>query len=216
MSEDQYLVTLSPAEGLFRDRASKFIAYARPARSEAAALATVEEIRKLHPKCNHHCYAYRIGEGKDRYRANDDGEPSGSAGRPILGQIDSRGLSDTVVIVARYFGGTKLGVPGLINAYKTAAALALDDCQTGFRQLVNTIELQFDYKLMSPVMNAISRLNLEMQEQNFTESASLKLDLPRSQTASLIQQLKAFIAGVYLEEVTEDFEIDGLTIVEQG
>ena len=211
---DQYAIISGPGEGLFRDRGSKFLGYARPVRSEAAALEVVEEIRKLHPKCNHHCYAYRIGEGQDRYRANDDGEPSGSAGRPILGQIDSNGLSDTVVVVARYFGGTKLGVPGLINAYKTAAALALEVAPKGERQLTNLIEIRFEYGLMSQVMNAINRLDLEMLSQDFTDAAKIQLELPRSQTADLLRRLRAYIAGVYLEEVDEDFSLAGLEIVQ--
>lgn len=209
---DQYAVITGVGEGLFRDRASKFLGYARPVRSEEEALEVVEEIRRMHPKCNHHCYAYRIGEGQDRYRANDDGEPNGSAGRPILGQIDSQGVSDTVVVVARYFGGTKLGVPGLINAYKSAAVLALEAAPRGNRQLTTPIEIQFEYALMSPVMNALNRLELEMLSQDFTDSAIIRLELPRSQTAALLRQLKAYIAGIYLEEVDEDFSLEGLEI----
>ncbi|MEO0626808.1 MAG: YigZ family protein [Bacteroidota bacterium] len=210
--EDQYRVLTSPGEAIFRDRGSKFLGFAIPVRSEEAVMQALDDIRKLHPKCNHHCYAYRLGEGQDRYRANDDGEPGGSAGRPILGQIDSRGLSDVLVVVARYFGGTKLGVPGLINAYKTAAAEALDTGQSDYRKLVTPVVLTFGYELMSPVMNALNRLELDMVEQDFGETATISIALPRSQTSDLLRRLKAYVAGVYLEEVDEEFEVEGLDI----
>lgn len=176
-------------------------------------MEALDDIRKLHSKCNHHCYAYRLGEGQDRYRANDDGEPSGSAGRPILGQIDSRELSDVLVVVARYFGGTKLGVPGLINAYKTAASAALDVGHIDFRKLVTPVDITFGYELMSPVMNALNRLDLNMVEQDFSETARILIELPRSQAADLLRKFKAYVAGVYLEEVDDDFTIDNLQII---
>ncbi|MEM8583083.1 MAG: YigZ family protein [Bacteroidota bacterium] len=203
----------SPGEAIFRDRGSKFLGFAIPVRSEEAVMEALDDIRKLHSKCNHHCYAYRLGEGQDRYRANDDGEPSGSAGRPILGQIDSRELSDVLVVVARYFGGTKLGVPGLINAYKTAASAALDVGHIDFRKLVTPVDITFGYELMSPVMNALNRLDLNMVEQDFSETARILIELPRSQAADLLRKFKAYVAGVYLEEVDDDFTIDNLQII---
>ncbi|MEM6396035.1 MAG: YigZ family protein [Bacteroidota bacterium] len=209
---DSYKVLTHTGEAIFRDRGSKFLGFAIPVRSEEEAMTAWAEIQKAHPKCNHHCYAYRIGEGQDRYRANDDGEPNGSAGRPILGQIDSRGLSDVLVVVARYFGGTKLGVPGLINAYKTAASDALDNGQSGIRRLVTPVKISFGYELMSPVMNALNRLEIEMVEQDFAETARIKIELPRSEAADLLRKFKAYVAGVYLEEVGEEFTIDNLEI----
>src|SRR5690606_2431913 len=109
----------------FKDRGSKFLAYAFPINDEQELKGKLKELKALHPKAGHHCYAYRLGLDGNQYRANDDGEPSGSAGKPILGQIDSAGVTNVLVVVVRYFGGTLLGVPGLINAYKTATAEAL-------------------------------------------------------------------------------------------
>src|SRR5262252_8044704 len=125
MDADYYntIEKLSVAE--FKDRGSKFIAYTFPIVNINDFKTRLEEIKKEHPKATHHCFAYRLGIGGNNYRVSDDGEPSGTAGRPILGQIDSKELTDVLVIVVRYFGGTLLGVPGLINAYKSSAALAL-------------------------------------------------------------------------------------------
>src|SRR6266480_952803 len=126
MTELQFYSTIEkPALAEFKDRGSKFIAYAFPISSVEAFKEKLNAIKKDHPKATHHCFAYRLGLDKNNFRLSDAGEPSGTAGKPILGQIDSRNLTNTLVIVVRYFGGTLLGVPGLINAYKSAAALAL-------------------------------------------------------------------------------------------
>jgi uncharacterized YigZ family protein len=209
---DQYLIPAGPAAGEFRDRGSKFIAVLRHVRTEAEAQTAVEEQRKAHPKCNHHCYAYRLGPGQDRYRANDDGEPSGTAGKPILGQIDKAGLSDVIIIVSRYFGGTKLGTSGLINAYRAGALAAVEAAETTWQPLTRSLLLRFGYDLMSPVMSALSQLGIEMAEQDFAESATVRLELPRSTVPAKVRELKAAVAGVYLEEVDEDFRIEGLEL----
>ena len=210
--EDRYPVPARPAQGEFRDRGSKFVAYLRPVRTEAEALAAVDDQRRAHPKCNHHCYAYRLGQGADRWRANDDGEPSGTAGKPILGQIDKAGLSDLIIVVSRYFGGTKLGTSGLIQAYREAALLALQETESTMRLLTDTVVLQFGYELMTPVMSALSQLELAMADQDFGAQAEVRLALPRSTTADTLRTLKATIAGVYPEEVDADFTVPGLTI----
>ncbi|MTB50108.1 YigZ family protein [Lewinella sp. W8] len=209
---DQYLIPAGSSSGEFRDRGSKFVAELRHVRTEAEALAAVEEQQKAHPKCNHHCYAYRLGPGRDRYRANDDGEPSGTAGKPILGQIDKAGLSDVVIIVSRYFGGTKLGTSGLINAYRAGAVAALEAVETTWQPLTRSVILRFGYELMSPVMSALSQLGLEMAEQDFGNTATVRLELPRSTVPARLRELKAAVAGVYLEEVDEDYEVEGLDV----
>ncbi|MCP9236398.1 YigZ family protein [Lewinella sp. JB7] len=209
---DQYVVPAGPAEGEYRDRGSKFVAALRPVLTEAEALEAVDTQRLAHPKCNHHCYAYRLGEGTDRWRANDDGEPSGTAGKPILGQIDRAGLSDVVIVVSRYYGGTKLGTSGLINAYREAARLAIGAGSTTIRTVTTRIELRFGYDLMGPVMSALDQLNLEMAEQEFVETARVSLDLPKSTVPATLRELKATIAGVYVEEVDEDYTVSGLEI----
>ena len=127
--KDTYNTITAASEGLFTDRGSKFIAYAFPIKSEEEIKEYLEEIKKEHWKARHHCYAWRLGIDGNTYRANDDGEPSGTAGKPILGQLDSFEITDTLVVVVRYFGGTKLGVGGLINAYKSAAIDALQQVE---------------------------------------------------------------------------------------
>ena len=209
---DAYHIPAGPAEGEFRDRGSKFVAALEHVRTEEEALAVVERQAKIHFKCNHHCYAYRLGPGPDRWRANDDGEPSGTAGKPILGQIDRVGLSDIVIVVSRYWGGTKLGTSGLINAYREAAREALEAVATGVQPLTTRVRLAFGYALMSPVMSALSQLGLEMAEQDFTETAVVVLELPRSTVPGTLRELRAAVAGVYVEEVDEEFEVAGLEI----
>ncbi|MEO0334553.1 MAG: YigZ family protein, partial [Bacteroidota bacterium] len=157
MAQDFYQIPASSSVGEFRDRGSKFLAVLRHVRTEEEALEVVEEQRKAHPKCNHHCYAYRLGPGQDRWRANDDGEPSGTAGKPILGQIDKAELSDIIIVVSRYFGGTKLGTSGLINAYREAALAAISTVEVGVQPLTKSVALHFGYELMSPVMSALSK-----------------------------------------------------------
>ena len=126
---DTYSGIAAPAEGLFKDNGSRFIAFAYPVETEAQVKEIVQSLKKEYHDARHHCFAYRLGYKGDVWRASDDGEPSGSAGRPILGQIDSLGLSDVLVVVVRYFGGIKLGIPGLIRAYKTSTADALGKAQ---------------------------------------------------------------------------------------
>ena len=210
--QDTYQIIDSIGTGEFRDRSSKFLGFAHPVRSEAAALEVVEDYKKLHHKARHWCYAYRIGPDQNRFRANDDGEPSGTGGRPILGQIDKLGVSDTVVVVVRYYGGVKLGTSGLINAYREGAALALAEANVRDRVLTHQIEVGFTYELMGKVMNALSSLELEMISQDFDANPSLIIEVPRSEAAPTIKELMARIGEVYLEEVDEEFTVEGLRI----
>src|SRR3984885_2618868 len=146
MPEQEIYYTIEKsAQAEFKDRGSKFIAYACPVRNIEEFKERLAEIKKQHPKATHHCLAYRIGLDGNTYRASDDGEPSGTAGRPILGQIDSKELVNVMVVVVRYFGGSLLGVPGLINAYRSAAALALQMTPIVQRQVEKECSLQFDY-----------------------------------------------------------------------
>ena len=209
---DFYTIPAGPGSGEFKDRGSKFVGELRHVRTEAEALAVVEEQARLHHKCNHHCYAYRLGPGTDRWRANDDGEPSGTAGKPILGQIDKAGWSDVVVVVSRYWGGTKLGASGLINAYREAARLAVAATTEALQPLTGTVELVFGYELMTPVMSALSHLGLSMAEQDFGTTARVRLELPRSTVAETVRQLKAAVGGVFPAEVDEEYAVPGLTV----
>jgi len=157
------------ATGEFRDRGSKFIGYAIPISSEEDIKARVAEIKTEHPKAGHHCFAFRLDVEKKVYRANDDGEPSGTAGKPILGQIDSKGLSKVIVIVVRYWGGTKLGVPGLINAYRTAAQEALSNADIVEQEIEAYFKLSFQYELMNEVMRMVKADKWKIRDQLYEE-----------------------------------------------
>ena len=210
--KDTYRTLLELSTGEFRDRGSKFLAYAYPVYSEEEWQEKLEEVRKAHPKARHHCYAYRLGLDGNNFRANDDGEPSGTAGRPILGQIDSFGLANVIIIVVRYFGGTLLGASGLITAYKSSAADALGKATIIEKTVEDIYRIQFDYALMSPVMNTIKKLDLEMVSQDFGNIGIIDVAIRQSETASTLRQLKAGIAGVFLEEVDQMDKIEGLEI----
>jgi uncharacterized YigZ family protein len=165
LNKDYYFTIDQDAMAEFKDRGSRFLAYTFPINSIDAFKKRLKEIKADHPKAVHHCYAYRIGIDGNNFRAVDDGEPSGSAGRPILGQIDSRQLTNLAIIVVRYFGGTLLGVPGLINAYKTASSLSLQVIPIVQRPVEKIYKLRFDYTLMNEVMMVIRKYNCSIQEQ---------------------------------------------------
>ena len=156
---DSYYTIEKAGAAEFKDRGSRFIACAFPLTSKEAFKTILQNIKSEHPKATHHCFAYRLGFDKTDFRSSDDGEPSGTAGRPILGQIDSRDLTDTLIIVVRYFGGTLLGVPGLINAYKTAASYVLQVTPVVQKQVEVFYALQFDYTTMNEVMTTIKLFN---------------------------------------------------------
>jgi uncharacterized YigZ family protein len=212
LKKDTYHTIESPTYGLYKEKGSKFEAYAYPVETEKEISEALQEVRKLHPKARHHCYAYRLGLDKTQFRANDDGEPSGTAGRPILGQLDSYGVTNTLVVVVRYFGGTLLGASGLIRSYRSAAADALEQASILEKQVKDYYRIAFTYQLMSPLMNAIKKLELDMVEQNFTESPSLDLAIPQSEVQEKILHLKAQVGNRHLEEVDEQTEIPDLNI----
>jgi uncharacterized YigZ family protein len=153
------------ASAEFSDRGSKFVGLAYPVSSIEEFKSVLNLVKKEHPKASHHCFAYRIGADGMTYRVTDAGEPSGTAGRPILGQIDSKGLTNTCVIVVRYFGGTLLGVPGLINAYKSAASMALQLTPLIRKSVEIPYEIQFDYTVNNEVLKALRRFNCSILRQ---------------------------------------------------
>ena len=171
---DTYKSIPGSAEGLFKDNGSRFISFAFPVETEEEVKEIVGRLRKEYHDARHHCYAYRLGYLGDRFRANDDGEPSGSAGRPILGQIDSRGLSDVLVVVVRYFGGIKLGIPGLIRAYKTSTAEALDKAGAADKTAGNRYRLTFSYDVLPQVMKILKDMDLKQKNQDFGTECSLE------------------------------------------
>lgn len=211
-AKDTFFTIASLSSGEFRDRGSKFLAYAFPVRSENECQLRLEEVRKEHPKARHHCYAYRLGLDKNNFRANDDGEPSGTAGRPILGQIDSFNLTNVFVVVVRYFGGTLLGTSGLIHAYRSSAMEALRQAEIVEQVLEDIFQLTFDYALMSDVMNAVKKLELRILSQEFNLDGRLEVAIRQGAREQTITQLKSLIAKVSVEEARSIEVIDGLSI----
>lgn len=187
--QDQYRSIAAPSKGLFKDNGSRFIALAYPVETEEEVKSIVAGLRKEYHDARHHCYAYRLGYKGDLWRASDDGEPSGSAGRPILGQIDSLGLSDILVVVVRYFGGIKLGIPGLIRAYKTSTADALSSAQIVDKIASRHFRLQFEYLSMNAVMKVLKDMDLPQKAQNFGESCSLETSVRLASVEDFIQRI---------------------------
>ena len=187
---DHYFTINKSSTEEFKDRGSKFIAYAFPIEDVGAFKSHLQSLKKEHPKAVHHCFAYRLGISGDNFRVSDDGEPSGTAGKPILGQIDSKKLTDMAVIVVRYFGGTLLGVPGLINAYKTSTALVLQTIPVIQKQIEQVFSLQFDYTRMNDVMQVIKQYNCTIIEQEMQLFSSIRLGIPKNRVEEAIFKLK--------------------------
>lgn len=198
--KDTYSSIAGRSDGLFKDSGSRFIARAYPVETEEEVKAIVEGLRKEYHDARHHCYAYRLGLDGSRWRANDDGEPSGSAGRPILGQIDSAGLSDILVVVVRYFGGIKLGIPGLIRAYKTSTADALAGAEVVEKVAGSFYRIGFPYLSMNSVMKMVKDLSLPQRDQSFAEECSMVLRVRLSQEAAFLEKASG-IDGLTLEKV---------------
>jgi len=171
---DAYKSISTRSEGLFKDNGSRFIALAYPVETVSEVKEIVDGLKKEYHDARHHCYAYRLGHEGKIFRANDDGEPSGSAGRPILGQIDSVGLSDILVVVVRYFGGIKLGIPGLIRAYKTSTSDALEKAEIVEKIAGTNYSLEFGYMDMNAVMKVLKDMGLPQKGQSFGETCSLQ------------------------------------------
>lgn len=189
---------LSIAE--FKDRGSKFIACAFPVADAVAFKEKLAGLKKEHPKADHHCFAYRIGHDKTNFRVSDDGEPSGSAGRPILGQIDSKEATNTAVIVTRYFGGTLLGVPGLIHAYKSVAALALLAGPVVQKPILVNYGLQFDYTKMNDIMKLVKQFDCVVFKQETQLFCSLQIGVPVNRNSEVLLLLKD-LAGLEVEKL---------------
>jgi uncharacterized YigZ family protein len=186
---DSYQTISTESRAIYREKASKFIAIALPVNDEEDVKQKLEGLRKSYHDANHHCYAYRIGNDPNRFRFNDDGEPSGSAGRPIYGQILSKDLWDVLVVVIRYFGGTKLGIPGLIHAYKTAAREALDEADVIGKTLTSSLMVHFDFPRMNDVMRILKEESVKIANQDFQERCSITFSVPRSRLEKVSARL---------------------------
>jgi len=184
---DSFLSIESPSTGLFKTKGSKFLSYAFPVNSEDEIKEHLNKIKKEHYSARHHCFAWRLGAEKNNFRVNDDGEPSFSAGKPILGQIQKLDLSDILIIVVRYFGGTLLGVGGLIQAYKSAASDALEHAQ--IKEKVETVpfEIKFEYTQMNEVMHLFKKTRLPVLKKEFNLSCKIFSEIRKSKADSLTE-----------------------------
>jgi uncharacterized YigZ family protein len=196
--EDTYRTIDKPTEGLFRDRGSKFIAFAYPINTESDIKPLLTQLKAEHPKANHHCWAMRLGIDRSVFRINDDGEPSGTAGRPILNTLLSRNITNVLVVVVRYFGGTLLGVPGLINAYKVATEEALNIATVVEKTLNDIYTIQFDYQQMNDVMRIVKEDNLTVLDQQFDNNCVVKVGIRRMQVNQSIARFEK-VTGVVIK-----------------
>jgi len=188
--EDTYLTIETKSESVFRDRGSKFQGYAYPIISDQDIKNIITDMKKEHPKANHHCWAMRWSTDRSVFKLNDDGEPSGTAGRPILNTLLSKNITNVAVVVVRYFGGTLLGVPGLINAYKSATELTLAEAKVVEKTVNDIYTVAFDYLQMNEVMRIVKDDNLQLLEQAFDNSCSIKVSIRKMQVEQVISKLQ--------------------------
>jgi uncharacterized YigZ family protein len=203
---DHYLTISAPAFGEYKDKASKFLAYAYPFDHEDQLVDILRVLKSEHFKANHLCYAYKIGVDGLRFRANDDGEPSGTAGKPILNQITSLGLTNVLVVVVRHFGGTKLGVPGLIHAYKEATKLALEAANIIEEIVTTKFRAVFTYERMGEVLNTFKACQIDLIDKIFEIDCQITFAPRQSEEILTLHRLKAKLLNKSMEEV--DFETD--------
>lgn len=193
MTSDYYYTIERPGGAEFRDRGSKFLGYAFPIKDVADFKNRLRGLKGEHPKAAHHCFAYRLGVDGNNFRSSDDGEPSGTAGKPILGQIDSKQLTNLAVIVVRYFGGTLLGTPGLINAYKTTASLTLQTAPIIQRAIEINYRLQFDYTRINEVMTIVKKYSCSVFSQKMELFCVMDVGIPKSNHELAVLKLKEVI-----------------------
>jgi len=196
---DTYKTIANPTEGIYKEKGSKFLSFAIPVQNNDEIKEIVKDYRKRYFDARHVCYAYMLGADRTDFRANDDGEPSGTAGRPILGQINSRDLTNILVIVVRYFGGVLLGTGGLVVAYKEATADALNQAEIIEKTVDEQISITFDYILMNDVMRVIKDTNPQIIHQSFDNLCSMKLAIRKQEAPVLLSKLEKII-GITIEK----------------
>ncbi|TAE15942.1 MAG: DUF1949 domain-containing protein [Bacteroidetes bacterium] len=203
--QDTYKMMTAPTEAIFRDKGSKFLAYAYPVQTEDEVKARLQDLRKQYFDATHHCYAYLLGYRQDYFRVNDDGEPNHTAGTPILNQIKAQGLTNTLVVVVRYFGGTKLGVTGLINAYKSATALALQEASLVEKPIQSTFIITFGYPQMNQIMRFVREYEAEVAGQALTETCEITLKV----RLGLVPALRKALTDLAYEGIKFDEKQEG-------
>ena len=202
-TKDSYLTIEGNAEAIFKEKSSKFLCYAYHIESEEEVSAHLEVLHKRYYDATHHCYAWRLGPFGERFRANDDGEPSSTAGKPILGQLLSREITNCLIVVVRYFGGTKLGVPGLIAAYKESAAAVLDEAIIVERTVDTRAKIDFSYMAMNEVMRIIKEEQPKIEEQIFDNLCSMTISVRNSRAEVVLGRLRK-VEGATLEVIEEE------------
>ena len=200
--KDSYLTIESDAEAIFKEKSSKFLCYAYHVESEEEITAHLEVLRKRYYDATHHCYAWRLGPFGEKFRANDDGEPSSTAGKPILGQLLSREITNCLIVVVRYFGGTKLGVPGLISAYKESAAAVLDEAKVVERTVDTLVKVDFSYVVMNDVLRIIKDEQPTIVEQIFDNLCSMTLSI-RNRKAELVLGKLRKVEGAIIDIIEQ-------------
>jgi uncharacterized YigZ family protein len=201
MEDDLYKTIAKPAQGeLFKDKNSKFYGYAFPVKNEEQIKTHLEDLKKEHYSARHWCYAYQIGTEKTQYRVNDDGEPNNSAGMPIYGQIQSFNVTNILIVVIRYYGGVKLGVGGLINAYRTGAQHALEASEVVEKTINKVFQLKFEYKNMSKVMRILKENKVEIINQTLELNCLLEISVRKSNISKIYDQFDNFF-GVSIDEL---------------
>lgn len=201
IKESEYYNTIEvPGTAEFKDRGSKFIAYAYPIAEVNDFKEKLAALKKEHPKAVHHCFAYRLGLDGNTFRVSDDGEPSGTAGRPILGQIDSKQATNILIVVVRYFGGTLLGVPGLINAYKMVSSMVLQVTAVVPKPILISYRVQFDYTQMNDVMKLVKQFECTVLKQETQLFCSIEIGVPKNRQEELLYKLRD-LRGVEVEKI---------------
>ncbi|WP_303921171.1 YigZ family protein [Draconibacterium sediminis] len=198
--DDQYKTIETPSTGYFKDKGSKFYSYAYPLKDEEEVKELVAALKKEHHSARHHCYAWRLGTEEIRTRANDDGEPSSTAGKPILGQLQSYEVTNILVVVVRYFGGTLLGVSGLINAYREATVEALNNAEIISKLIEIQYELKFEYDMLNTVMNKLKQDNYDIVTTDFQESCRLIFKTRKSEDERAFQSFNE-IYGIEIKRL---------------
>ena len=188
--DDTYKTISAASEGVFKDKGSKFIAYAYPIRTDEEVKNILQNLRSEHPKARHFCWALRLSPDRSIFRIQDDGEPSGTAGRPILNTLLSADITNILIVVVRYFGGTLLGVPGLINAYKTAAVEVIKEADVIEKTVNDVYEITFDYLVMNDVMRLMKEEQLNILDQNFDNSCVIKFEVRKASLNTVLGKLE--------------------------
>lgn len=196
---DSFLTIAAPAEAIYKEKSSKFLAYAYPVRSEEEIRELLEALYKRYYDATHHCYAWRLGPHGEQFRSNDDGEPSGTAGKPILGQLLSNSLTNCLIVVVRYFGGTKLGVSGLISAYKESAAEVIGEAEIIEQTVDKYFTIEFPYLVMNDVMRIIKEEQPNILSQEFDNLCTMRLSIRESRAEGILGKLRK-VEGASVEE----------------